>query len=153
MPRDKTARKIATEYGVTTKTVDDWCKAGLAHFNQGRGKPRRFDSQEVDLFLASRETRTRGDAEGEALRKQKLQEEIRKLKLANDEYEGQLIRREDVEAEYVTKIGYAKQKLLGIADSLAGALVGRDMEDIQRMIDGKVREALGELSGLSVLEN
>lgn len=139
--RTLTAQECADELDLSVELVRDYAMRGCPHDKGGRGKPNRFDADEVTAWMREngytgkpgRPAEESPDIEKARLREINLR--CRKHELDVAEREGSLLDANDVDRGRVSRIHIVKAKLMGLGAALAPSLYGRDAAEIQTIIE------------------
>lgn len=115
---------------------------------------RSFMASVSEKVKANSEDGEEGDAEAQltasldktALQCRKIEEEIRKLKILNDEAEGRLIGLDEAEAVFTEMVTGFKDSVLNMASKISPDLAGLDVPETQRRLKEACRETLTNLS-------
>jgi phage terminase Nu1 subunit (DNA packaging protein) len=148
-------RNISTDdvcalFDVDTRTVTRWVTSGCPCDRSG--KARKFNAGEVAAWMKENGiTGERGrpldpndQLKAAKIRKESALAERYEIELARAK--ALLVSKAEVEAGNITKFTVIRNKLMGMASSLAPSLEGLSVPEIERQIEARVVTVLKELS-------
>jgi len=139
----RTQEEAARILSVTVRTVQNWKRDGMPVTKQGY-----YDLKEIEKWRR-RVRRGEGDGVSERERHDAQLKKWRSLlvKLEYEEARGNLIRREDVEAERTARILAVKRPLLALPKKVAPRLEGLTARQIEVFLREEIKEILKQFSG------
>jgi phage terminase Nu1 subunit (DNA packaging protein) len=152
--RRLTADELSDLLDIDRRTIQRWIGRGCPCDRPGRGKPNLFDEAEVVSWMeANNLTGKIGAPVSDTLEAAKLRKELalaEKYELQTAKEKGLLIERAAVEKSIADALAVFRNRLLGLPASLAPVLAGREVPEIESMLDERLRDFLTDLSKLSV---
>jgi hypothetical protein len=149
----RSKKAVGEHFGKTKRTIINWAKRGMPESPEG------YDLIEIERW-AIREGlipgKVKDDREdnGDSRKNdrafyetkiKRIESELKEMKLK--EARGDLLKKEDIEAQNVAKIVMLKQVLLSIPRGLAPLLVGLDAREIEAKIMEKILESCSQFAG------
>jgi len=143
--------ELASRYGVSTTTAQDWLKKDLPYVEKGgAGKSYQFDSKATDkwheknIVRKALEKNKKSNLFDEQTRKTSAEADLKELELS--ERLGNLIEVDVIEKLLEDMVVVARKKLEGMPAKLASALVACNTRaEAKSVIEKEVNENLGEL--------
>jgi len=138
-----TQKAVAAHYAVTSRTVRNWRAAGMPVREDGH-----YDIRAIDAWLRIRDVPGGSDLKllGDEAQLEYRRTKTALLKLQLAVKEGELIRREDVDARRARQLAAVKSALLRIPRDVSVRLLGLTRVDIERILTQSIREAIEHLA-------
>lgn len=143
---------VARFFRVNPGTVREWRQAGMP------GERGRWDLSEIYHWRMTRRAATPGvsGTDEEVLRRRrelevaKLEEEHRKLRIANEAEEGKLLDRDDVHRYIAQRMAQIRSTLLSLGSRVANVVPGELKAPIKSMVENTVAAVLEEADNMQV---
>lgn len=137
-----TQEEVARALGVSTRTVQYWCRDGMPVKPDGK-----YDLLEVQAWRLTKNNKT---SESDKTKEQ-WESKYREYKalLAEIEYKkinGELLDKNEVEEGRVKRIMEVKRKLLGLPKKVAPQLVGLEIHKIEAILDLRIKEVINDFA-------
>ena len=142
-----TKNELATIFGVSTTTVDNWLFKGLPFEKKGtRGKSYKFSLPEViEWRINTKKNQDVADLTLEDIRKRKELADAEMKELELEEKKGSLVPVEEVKKEASALAVIVGQRLYSIPSKIAPFCYGKSIGEIKDIIYEAIDEAIGDL--------
>lgn len=149
MARTETSADVCDMFEISDRQLQRWVKKGVPHDGGGKGKPRKFNVDEVAAWMRDNNVGTDDPDDPDELRAAKIRKEnalADKHEIAVEVSRGLLVEAEAVEREWIRIATVIRTKLESLPASVAASLEGRSAVEIEHVLDDRIREVLTELS-------